>query len=187
MYPVKKRFNFRAALAVFGLTAIATSLPATEPALDFVGLLGEGGGVRVALKSRTTGTTSWLKIGQALDDYAVARVDPATDTVVVKKDGAEFTLHLVSAKVRAGQSEMPPELKQRVLNNLRQLSSAADQYFLEHGVNEVTYDQLVGPEKEKYIKQIVPVDGEDYRSIRFVQGKPLEVRTRQGFVVSFEP
>lgn len=180
-----KTFVVRTACAVLGLLVVATFLGAAEPAIDFIGVMNDGGAVRVALNSRGTGNTSWLKLGQTFDGYTVIRYEASTDTVVVQKDGTEFPLHLASAKVRAGQGEIPPEVKQRVLNNLRQLSAAADQYFLEHGVSEVTYDRLVGPEKEKYIKAIVPVDGEDYRSIRLVQGKGLEVRTRQGFVVSY--
>lgn len=50
-----------------------------------------------------------------------------------------------------------------ILNNLRMLASAADQYFLENGVNDVEIDQLIGP--GKYIKELKPVDGEDYSEL----------------------
>jgi len=70
-------------------------------------------------------------------------------------------------KVRTASQE------KAVLNNLRQLSAAADQYYLEHGVESATFDALVGP--KAYIKRIMPVDGEDYRTITFKQGKPLQV------------
>lgn len=60
-----------------------------------------------------------------------------------------------------------------VLNNLRQLAAAADQYYLEHGVQSTTFDALVGP--KTYIRRITPVDGENYRSITFKQGQPLQV------------
>ena len=59
-----------------------------------------------------------------------------------------------------------------VLNNLRQLSSAADQYFLEKGVTQVTTDVLVGTDTTQYIKQIAPVAGETYVS-PVVQGAGL--------------
>lgn len=61
-----------------------------------------------------------------------------------------------------------------VLNNLRQLSAAADQHYLENGVTTARYDDLVGP--GKYIKQMNPVGGEDYRLLLFKQGAPLRVR-----------
>lgn len=61
-----------------------------------------------------------------------------------------------------------------VTNNLRQLAAAADQYYLEHGVANTSFDQLVGP--DRYIKRINPVAGENYRGITFRQGAPLRVR-----------
>lgn len=47
-----------------------------------------------------------------------------------------------------------------IKNNLRQLASAANQYFLEYGVTEVELDALVGI--EKYIKSLDSVCGEEY-------------------------
>jgi type IV pilus assembly protein PilA len=47
-----------------------------------------------------------------------------------------------------------------VLNNARQLSSAADQYFMESGVSTVTLSDLVGP--TAYIKALNTVASESY-------------------------
>ena len=47
-----------------------------------------------------------------------------------------------------------------VLNNARQLSAAADQYFLETGVSTVTLTDLIGP--TTYIKFLSTVAGESY-------------------------
>jgi type IV pilus assembly protein PilA len=47
-----------------------------------------------------------------------------------------------------------------VMNNLRQVANAADQYFLQNGTTTVTYAQLVGPTLS--IKSLTPVAGEDY-------------------------
>ncbi|PTX95540.1 pilus assembly protein [Opitutus sp. ER46] len=49
-----------------------------------------------------------------------------------------------------------------VLNNLRQLSSAADQYFLEHGVTHVETNVLVGSNSTQYIRNLETVAGETY-------------------------
>jgi type IV pilus assembly protein PilA len=57
-------------------------------------------------------------------------------------------------KVRASSQE------KTVLNNLRQLSSAAQQYFLENGASTVEFTSLVG--SDKYIKTINLVAGETY-------------------------
>ena len=50
-----------------------------------------------------------------------------------------------------------------IINNLRQLNSAAQQYFLEHGVTSVNSDELVGTDTtDRYIKSIQNVRGEAY-------------------------
>ncbi len=82
-------------------------------------------------------------------------------------------------KVRTSSQE------KAVLNNLRQLSAAADQYYLENGKRTATYNDLVGP--DKYVRTITPVAGENYRALRFEQGKPLTVRLRSGKPVTYEP
>ena len=51
-----------------------------------------------------------------------------------------------------------------ILNNLRQLSAAAQQYFLEAGVTQVTSANLVGTETDKYVKSIKTVRGESYEA-----------------------
>jgi type IV pilus assembly protein PilA len=59
-------------------------------------------------------------------------------------------------KVRASSQD------KAVLNNLRQLSSAADQYFLEKGVSQVSSATLVGTDSTQYIKGIQTVAQETY-------------------------
>lgn len=49
-----------------------------------------------------------------------------------------------------------------ITNNLRQLASAADQYFLENGVSTVTSAELVGT--DKYVKAVDAVAGETYEA-----------------------
>ncbi|MBL9216108.1 MAG: hypothetical protein JNG83_11575 [Opitutaceae bacterium] len=82
-------------------------------------------------------------------------------------------------KVRTASQE------KAVLNNLRQLAAAADQYYLENGVDQATYDQLVGP--DKYIRTIQAVAGEDYRNLEFKLGRRLEVTLGSGKVVGYDP
>ncbi|WPJ98089.1 hypothetical protein SH580_10295 [Coraliomargarita algicola] len=51
-------------------------------------------------------------------------------------------------------------IKKAILNNLRQLASAADQYFLEHGVTKVEASKLIG--QNAYIKELKSVSDELY-------------------------
>ncbi len=50
--------------------------------------------------------------------------------------------------------------KKTILNNLRQLSGAADQYFLENGVTTVASASLIG--SDSYIKAFATAAGETY-------------------------
>jgi type IV pilus assembly protein PilA len=69
-------------------------------------------------------------------------------------------------KVRASSQD------KAVLNNLRQLSSAADQYFLEAGVSTVNSSTLVGTAATQYIKSIQTVAAETY-PVSLVQGSAV--------------
>lgn len=76
-------------------------------------------------------------------------------------------------------------LKKAILNNLRMLSAAADQYFLENGVGVVEISQLVGP--DKYIKTLISVSGENYDGMLIKQGQAIEVTTKQGETITYRP
>ena len=69
---------------------------------------------------------------------------------------------LAAMAIPAFQKVRAASQTKAVLNNLRQLSSAAQQYFLENGVTTVTSSELVGP--TLYIKVINTVAGETYPS-----------------------
>jgi len=74
--------------------------------------------------------------------------------------------------------------RKAIQNNLRQLSSAADMYFLQNGVSRVESMQLIGPEPEKYLKHLLIVDGERYDDLVIEQGKPISVKRSSGEVIS---
>lgn len=82
-------------------------------------------------------------------------------------------------KVRAASQE------KAVLNNLRQLAAARDQYFLETGKTSCTYADLVGAGADKYIRELKPVAGEDYTRLSFRQGEALRVKLSSGKVVEY--
>lgn len=59
-----------------------------------------------------------------------------------------------------------------VLCNIRQLSAAADQYFLENGVSSARLEDIVGP--DKYLRALEKVAGETYPTT-YVQGRAIIV------------
>ncbi|HLP08079.1 MAG TPA: hypothetical protein VK178_07925 [Opitutaceae bacterium] len=88
---------------------------------------------------------------------------------------------LAAMAVPAFEKVRSQSQEKAILNNLRQLSAAAEQYYLENGTTTATYDNLVG--ENGYIGELRPVQGEDYRSIVFELGKPLRLRLPNGRVL----
>lgn len=87
------------------------------------------------------------------------------------------------APAKSATSSLTPKQVHEIKANLRQLSAAANQYYLETGTLKTTYAELVGP--TKYVKQLKPVVGEDYAVVQFEYGKPLVVTTPKGEKVEY--
>ena len=92
---------------------------------------------------------------------------------------------LTAMAVPAFQKVRQASQEKAVLNNLRLLSAAASQYYLEHGVGQAKLEDLVGP--DKYIRVLRPVMGEDYSDVIFASGEPLRVRLPNGRVIEYNP
>ncbi len=169
----------------FFLLGLASAALGAEPAIEFLAVLANGKETTVSLADPSTGQKRWVKIGQEFNGFVVSAYEDAAETVVLAKGGRQFRVRLKTAKVQAGGVEPTEEKKRAILNNLRQLAAAADQFYLENGKTQATFDELVGA--TKYVKQIIPVEGEDYHVIVFAQGKPLTVTTTGGFSMSYNP
>ncbi len=77
-------------------------------------------------------------------------------------------------------------IRQRaVLNNLRQLASAVDQFSLENKRPPTSLDELVG--EKKYIRQLSPVDGENYSGVSLLSGQMMTVMTAEGISITYDP
>ncbi len=55
-----------------------------------------------------------------------------------------------------------------VLNNLRQISSSAQQYMLENAVTQCVYTDLIGTSTDNLMHNVAPVAGEDYTNLAIV-------------------
>lgn len=92
------------------------------------------------------------------------------------------TIGLLSAMaIPAFQKVRANSQQNTIKNNLRQLSAAAQQFYLENDATTATYDDLVGP--DRYIKELTSVAGEDYRGIVFESGTPIQLTLPDGEVV----
>ena len=74
-----------------------------------------------------------------------------------------------------------------IVNNLRQVSAAAQQYMLEQGVATVAESQLEGTGSFNYLRPIAPVSGETYSGFAAISGatSQLSVSQSDGTVVTF--
>src|ERR1700684_2115350 len=72
-----------------------------------------------------------------------------------------------------------------VLNNARQLSAGADQYYLENGVSTVTLTDLLGP--TSYVKALTSVANETYPA-DFTQGITITIQSVAGVrTITYSP
>lgn len=71
---------------------------------------------------------------------------------------------------------------QRVQRNLRVLAVLARNYYRRTGSTTATYSDLIGPGKPW--PDLPSVEGEDYRTVKFEKGKPVQVTLPDGRVLS---
>lgn len=72
--------------------------------------------------------------------------------------------------------------RKAIINNLRQVASAGQQYILENGVTSAKYKDLNGV----YFNDIDPVAGESYNKLTVKEaGGTLNVRTKGGMKVEY--
>lgn len=79
----------------------------------------------------------------------------------------------------------PRELKQNILNNLRQVDAARSQYRTEKSADPGSVDELVGD--SGYIRRLQTVGGEDYSGLSMGAGQILTVTTPDGTTVTYDP
>ncbi len=165
-------------------------LRAAPVELQFAGVDASEAPARVSLIDSKTKERDWVKIGGRFAGCEVRAYAPARRTLTLARDGETWEVPLQDGAIaRATLSDdEKARISQLVLNNLRQLAAASDQYFMENGVSSVTIDKLVGP--NTCIKWLKPADGEDYSKIDLTQpqpGKPAEwkIVTAQGVEVRY--
>jgi type IV pilus assembly protein PilA len=92
---------------------------------------------------------------------------------------------LAAMAIPAFQKVRQSSQDKTVLNNARQMSAAADQYFLENGVSYVLFINLVG--SSNYVKALNTVANEWYPDW-YTQGITITVRNVAGTrTVTFAP
>jgi len=172
---------------------------AANPSVEFDGVLVESSGkVKVSLLNLTTGESKWVSVpGGTFGTFTATSYTPDAkngDVVVLTKTGSSQTLRVVlknstiiAAAEQAAATPTTAAQKTAVTNNLRMLAQAAEQYFLENGVDSVTTDKLIGATPQSYIKNLPSVAGENYNGLAIRQGYPIRVTLADGTVISYSP
>lgn len=143
----------------------------TIPSHPQSGRFAEG---KLFLKNDQEGAPKWM----AYLEFRRTEIEVASEVI-------EFALRQQTQAANAYATIRRSSMEKAMLNNLRQLAAAADQYFLENGTNTVKLDQIVGP--EKYIKKLSPVDGEDYGKLDLTQSvKSWKIVSESGITVSYD-
>ncbi|MFA6960594.1 MAG: hypothetical protein WC205_07590 [Opitutaceae bacterium] len=182
------------ALVLIGL-AFAPLLRSQTEDIEIMGDSVSGGKTEVLLMQKSTGNGRWVQVGQTFANNTVTAYDKTSGRLTLTKDNKTHILTLKKSTIQAAEATPPsapitpvtPEQKKTMINNLRQLSAAADQYFLENGVDKVDAAKLVGKEPDKYIKELKPVAGESYSGFVIEQGKPIRIKTAGGVELNYMP
>lgn len=95
---------------------------------------------------------------------------------------------LAAMAIPAFQKVRTTSQEKTIINNLRQLNAAGQQYFLENGVTQAVYTQLVGTEATKYVKSLTPAAGENYTTLTVnADDTRLSINKGDGVTVYYYP
>ncbi|MDF3058058.1 MAG: type pilus biosis protein [Rariglobus sp.] len=99
---------------------------------------------------------------------------------------AVFPIGLMAAMaIPAFQKVRTLSQEKAIINNLRQLDAAAEQWMLEKGIKHASYTDLVGSGPDHYIRTLTPVAGEDYTDLVIRDtDREITVTTAAGRVIT---
>ena len=173
------------AISLFGMVTVAR---AEADDLEILGATVSKDKTEVMLVQKSTGTGRWVTVGQTFAGHTVTAYDDRSGQLTLTTGGQTRVLVLKKASVQPAKGTPPtPEQQNALRSNLRQISAAADQYFLEYGVSTVPVSRLVGTGPTGYIRVLTPVAGESYDGMVIDQGQPIRIKTSTGFEMELKP
>jgi RNA polymerase sigma factor (sigma-70 family) len=152
----------------------ATVLTSPSPKLTqtVAGLRGENHRLNVQLENLTADIEQTKAVNAALVDRLATATRAAAAPSAVTGKSPNMGLERY-------------EVQQAMLNNLRQIAAARDQFILEKGHPPEALRELVG--RGRYIKTVRTVGGEDYSGLAMTSGGVLSVTTPDGITVTYDP
>ncbi len=194
--------------AGIGLGATLTSIMTTKTAAAAIvaGLLAFGAGTYLGRASHGKAPVPPAPENPAerREIAALRQANATLQAELDRVDAANLQLNAANAQLTAGNARLaaakaavaapaknlsigmtPRELKQGILNNLRQVDAARGQFRLENGSDPDSVETLVGD--RGYIRRLQTVGGEDYSGISMGAGQLLTVTTPDGTTVTYDP
>lgn len=79
---------------------------------EFRGVLSLGGEQRFSLSTPGGTQTAWLTVGESFSDYQIAAYKAAEETLILKKNGVEYAVHMMGSQVKAGTASTKATFEQ---------------------------------------------------------------------------
>ena len=126
-------------------------------------------------------------VGVNLEDGIFAQGESTQSYKSLVMIGPVVGVGLLSAMAIPAFSKVREQSREKAItNNLRMIATAAQTYMLDKGVTSVSYQDIVGPGPDKYIRAITPIMGEDYTGIVVRQNSTqISVKTPDGQVITY--
>jgi hypothetical protein len=144
---------------------------------SLAGISGQPGATHIASVLKDEGE-GWLKISLVETKQELWINLAQVQTVVRINENADV---LRASMQKSTALVRDSKLRSAILNNLRMIDAAVDQYRLESGKEPRSLDDIVGA--TKYVKSLNPIAGESYQALKLSGDGPLSVKTKDGLEV----
>jgi RNA polymerase sigma factor (sigma-70 family) len=194
--------------AAIGLASSLTTIMTTKTVAIVIvgGLLAFGAGTYFGRSAHTASSDQPVleNPAQARAIASLQQSNAELQAQLDRVDAANVQLNTINAQLTASNAKLAEakpaapapaknlsigmtrrELKQTIMNNLRQIDAARSQYRLEKNADPESVDILVGD--NGYIRRLQTVAGEDYSGLSMGAGQVMTVTTPDGTTVTYDP
>ncbi len=143
-------------------------------------------GLRAQLRTEQQQAERAAREAAALrDEVAALKMKPIATTPPPTSPPTPTAAAPVMTDEQLQQEMRRASINKAVKNNLRQIAATTDAFQKKYGRPPTSLDEVVG--EGKFIRALVPVNGESYATLSLVPGTPLSTTTADGTTISFDP
>ena len=170
------------ALAAIGSTAYQWN-HAFRAESELAALTVDRDGLRAQLRAeqqRATQDTATLR-----GEVDALKAKQATVAVAPRAASAATSAPSAAAAPTTYEVLRRSSINKAMMNNLRQIAAARDQFQIQNGRPAASVEELVG--EYKFIRALVAVNGESYAALSMIPGQPLSATASDGVTVTYDP